>query len=1031
MTKSINETIQVLRQLCQQDCQNTWHCLPAAPWEVENWQTYPLGQINEKNYLIWEKGEKIQWFAQSFTVTQALNDYPLQGFSLRLALTWWAKDAQIFVNGEFVQAGDLFDSKARILLTDAAQIGENFTIALQLTSPGHDIGGLMQSQLRYEREFPERDPGFIADELEVLSLYYAQFEPEKLDFIVHTLGKIAWDQVGDRHHFDRNLETIRDQLLPLAKALKSQTLNLLGHAHLDMAWLWPIEETWEVGERTFQSVINLQAEFPDLIFGHTSPALYEWIEQNRPTLFAQIQTAVKAGKWELLGGMWIEPDVNIISGEAIARQLLYGQRYFQSRFGQYSQVAWLPDSFGFCQQLPQLCKQGKLDYFVTGKLHWNDTNPFPLGAFNWRSPDGSQILTVMSPPNLAGVMDTQPLPMANYARFWQDQTGVTESLWLPGVGDHGGGPSRDMWQVKQRWQMSDFFPQINTSTAINCLTKINQQLKQNTNEIPIWDKELYLELHRGYFSVHADQKRYNRQCEHLLYEAELWSSFACWATGCDYPQRELETAWKAVLLNQFHDILPGTSIPEVFVTANQAWESVITTCQQLITTAFDRLSQRVKIPETIPKNAKPLLIFNPLNWQSHQLVEIDVNADHDYQIMDWETGKIMPRQISHEDKLLIDLEISPLTFQGYWLIESKYSTAKQSNQNPEMPILDNGLLRVTIDQSTGDLASLYDLSQQREILANPGNQLQFFQDQGQYWDAWDIAPNYEQFPLPAATLIHWQWLEVGPLRWILRVIRQFQQSTFTQDYCLTANSRLLTIKNTVDWQEEQVMVKAAFPVNLTSETFTTEAPCAIAERPTNPQTELEKAQWEVPHQHWFDLSDDSQNYGVSLLNNSKYGCDVKNNVMRLTLLRSSVWPDPTADRGSHQFTYYVYPHRGDWRSAGTVKLGYALHRPLRPYFPELKQQQADQKNVLPSLPWLTLGSQNLALMALKRHEEFTDQWIVRCYETQGRSPELNIETPFPYQTTTQVNLLEQPTAGALTINPWQITSFLLTQEGLS
>ncbi|MFM1842777.1 MAG: Alpha-mannosidase, partial [Cyanobacteriota bacterium] len=956
---------------------------------------------------------------------------------LRLALTWWAKDAQIFVNGEFVQAGDLFDSKTRILLTDSAQISQMFDVALRLVSPGHDIGGLMQSQLRFEREFPDSDPGFIADELEVLSLYYAQFEPDKLAFITEILERIAWEQVGDRQQFDQCLETIRVQLLPLANAVKSQTLNILGHAHLDMAWLWPLEETWEVGERTFQSVINLQAEFPDLIFGHTSPALYEWIEQHRPTLFSQIQAAVKAGKWELLGGMWIEPDVNIISGEAIARQLLYGQRYFYSRFGQYSQVAWLPDSFGFCQQLPQLCKQAKLDYFVTGKLHWNDTNPFPFGIFNWRSPDGTEILTVMSPPNLAGVMDTQPLPMANYARFWQDQTELTECLWLPGVGDHGGGPSRDMWQVKQRWQASEFFPQINTSTAINCLVKINKQLQKNVNHIPIWNKELYLELHRGYFTVHADQKRYNRQCEHLLYEAELWSSFACWVTGCDYPQRDLEIAWKKVLLNQFHDILPGTSIPEVFVTANQDWESVLTTTDQLIKMALDRLCQHIKIPHNPPQNSQPLFIFNPLNWENHQLVEIEIDVDQDYQVIAWETGEIIPYQISHGGKLLIEITVPSLTFRGFWLIRIGKSVPQSIDFFSEIGVLDNGVLRITIDQTTGDLASFYDLIQQREILKEPGNQLQFFQDQGQYWDAWDIAPDYEQFPLPAAKFIHWQWLERGPLRWCLRVIRSFQKSTFTQDYSLTANSRLLTIKNTVDWQETHVMVKAAFPLNLSSEIFTTEAPCAIAERSIKPQTELEKAQWEVPHQHWFDLTDSSQNYGVSLLNNSKYGCDVKNNVMRLTLLRSSVWPDPTADRGNHQFTYQIYPHPKDWRSAETVKFGYALHRSLRPYFPDLKTDQINQTNALPTISWLTLGSENLALMALKRHEDFADQWIVRCYETEGRShknslrgaPSLNIETPFPYQATTQVNVLEEKVSGeSSTINPWQITSFLLTNE---
>lgn len=1028
LPKIIQTTLDQLRQLCQQDCQQTWHSLPAAPWEIQNWQDYPLGEINEKGYLIWEKGEKVQWFAQAFTVPQALADYPLDDFVLRLALTWWAKDAQIFVNSEFVQAGDLFDSKARILLTDSAQPGQMFEVALRLVSPGHDIGGLMQSQLRYEREFPERDPGFIADELEILSLYYAQFKPQKLESIAASLKTITWPSVGDRHQFDQSLEAIRAELLPLTSALKKQTLNVLGHAHLDMAWLWPLEETWEVGERTFQSVINLQADFPDLIFGHTSPALYEWIEQHRPQLFARIHAAVKAGKWELLGGMWIEPDMNLIAGESISRQLLYGQRYFYSRFGQYSRVAWLPDSFGFCQQLPQFCQQAGIDYFVTGKLHWNDTNPFPLGAFYWRSPDGSQLLTVMAPPNLAGVMDTQPLPMANYARHWRGQTALNDCLWLPGVGDHGGGPTRDMWQVKQRWQASDFFPQIVTATAYDCVTKIQAQLADLPTPAPIWDQDLYLELHRGCYTAHADQKRYNRQCEQLLYEAELWSSFASWATGYDYPQNELETAWKGVLLNQFHDILPGTSIPEVFITANQTWEKALSISQRLIAIALDRLSQCITLLENLPDQARSLLIFNPLNWETRQLVEIKIEDNSNYQVIDWETGKLMPVQRSHQGNLLIDATIPPLTYQGYGLILSEKPEIDQPIDCPQAWILDNGLLRVTIDPQTGNISSLKDLNQQREILNKVGNQLQFFRDQGQYWDAWNIDPNYEQFPLPDAELIECQWLERGPLRQGIRVIRRFQNSTFTQDYFLCADAPILTIKTEVDWQETHVMVKAAFPLNLTSETFTTETPCAVIERSTQPQTDQEKAQWEVPCHRWVDFTDQAQNYGVSLLNDSKYGCDVKNNVMRLTLLRSSVWPDPQGDRGQHQFTYQIYPHNGDWRSAATVQQGHRLNCPLRPYFPSFNSPLTPPHNSLPPQPWLTLGSDNLGLMALKRSEDFPDRWIVRCYETEGRSASLKIETPFAYHAKTQVTLLEEPTSGDGTVNPWQVISILLVND---
>lgn len=1019
----INFSLIKLRQLCRRDCQGNWHCLPFAPWEIEDWQNYPLGKVNDKGYLIWEKGEKIQWFAQTFTVPQALMDYSLDGFALRLALTWWAKDVQIFVNSIFVQAGDLFDSKARILLTDNMQIGEIFIVALKLTSPSHDIGGLMQSQLIFEREHPALDPGFIADEIEILSLYLAQFEPEKIAQLSQNLEKIPWEQVADRKFFDQFLLELHQKLLPLATGLKQQQMNLLGHAHLDMAWLWPLEETWQVGERTFQSVINLQKEFTDLVFGHTSPALYEWIEENRPELFAEIKIAVKNGIWELLGGMWIEPEVNIISGESLARQLLYGQRYFQAKFGQISKVAWLPDSFGFCAQLPQFFQQAEIDYFVTGKLHWNDTNPFPHGVFHWRSPDGTEILTVMSPPNLAGVMDNQPLPMANYANSWQKQTGLQACLWLPGVGDHGGGPSRDMWRMKERWQNSEFFPQITTATATNFLTKIEQDLQQTSKPIPIWNRELYLELHRGCLTIHADQKAYNRQCEHLLYEAELWSGFASWLGSYDYPKENLESAWKKVLLNQFHDILPGTSIPEVFVTANQAWQEVLEIGDRIINKALDHLSCHIDYPDYVPKDAKPLLMFNPLNWGQTQLVEIPEESGQEYRIIAWENGTSVHTQVTAEGNLIFPVNLPPLTYKGYWLTK-KNNVSKEVNLSipKKEPILDNGILRVTISLKDGSIESIYDLVNQKETLAEAGNQLQFFQDQGQYWDAWNIDPNYEQYPLNSAKLIDWQWLEQGPLRWSLRVAKKLNQSTFTQDYCLTQNSALLEIKTEVDWQETHVMVKAAFPVALHSEIFTTEAPCAVVDRPTNPQTAMEKAQWEVPHQHWFSLTDTEKNYGVSILNNGKYGCDVKDNLMRLTLLRSSVWPDPQADRGIHKFSYYFYPHQGDWRLAKTVQVAYGIHRPLRSYFPLNLQTKYP---ILPSEPWLNIGSENLSLMALKPREDDPKQWIMRCYETQGELAQLKVQTSFPYQLKTRVNILEQPQLGDNAVKPWQIVSLLM------
>ncbi len=1029
----ITQPLSHLRQLCQQTCQSQWHlgseALLTNPQAMDD---LPLAPLNEKGYVVWPKGGQVQWLAQRLVIPTALAGYPLQGLVLRLALTWWATDAQIFVQGNLVQAGDLFDSKARIMLSPSATPGDVISVVLRLVSPGHDIGGLMQSRLLFERDYPELDPGFIADELEVLACYLAVFDPNPLHSMACGFSRafgiavagLDWSRVHDRHAFDQSLADLRQGLLPLAEAvgLKNRVFHLLGHAHLDMAWLWPLAETWEVGERTFRSVLKLQQEFPDLIFGHTSPVLYQWIEEHRPELFADIRQAVKNGRWELLGGMWVEPDVNLISGESLVRQLLYGQRYFQSRFGQPSRVAWLPDSFGFCAQLPQLCQQAGIDFFVTGKLHWNDTTKFPHGAFYWRSPDGTELLTLMSPPNVAGVMDTQPLVMTNYALDWEEQTGLQTMLWLPGVGDHGGGPSRDMWEVKKRWQASPFFPKIESSTAENYLQQVKQCLAQSPQSPPTWEQDLYLEFHRGCYTSHADQKAYNRQSENLLYEAELWSACASLLTPTPYPQSELEASWKKVLLNQFHDILPGTSIPEVFVSANQDWQTAIAAGKDLIDRALEMLTSAIAWGPPPHPQAKPLVIFNPLPGDHSAVLELPEIQGH-WQICDLE-GRAAAQQLSHKQTLLFWAEAIPsLGYQGYWLVPN----AEPNGGNPLDSgfTMDNGRLRVAIDPKTGDISSLIDLAQGRELLSHSGNQLQFFRDQGQYWDAWNIDPDYAQQPLPGAKLVSMTMLENGPLRWRIQVVQEFQQSTFWQDYSLERDSPLLKIETQVDWQERHVLVKASFPLTLQSDIFTTERPCAVAEYPTEPKTKAEKAQWEVPQGQWLDLSDPEQNYGLSILNDSKYGCDAKPSQLRLTLLRGSTWPDPGADIGLHDFTYALYPHAQGWRDAHTVEWGYRLNRALRAFFP----QGTNSKGTLPpSQSLISLGSEHLMPMALKRHEEKEQQWTLRVYEYQGRSAQFNLTNHLSLVNPVRINLLEEKIDGSDIIAPWAIASFSLNTD---
>lgn len=1048
LSVTIESAIEKLHQLTQINVQDNWFwCFNDLPIDRDslitinpnNWQAAP---VNQKGYITWEKGQKVCWLAQKITIPRALKDYPLSGLAVRLILTWWAEDTHIFVNGKLVQQGDLFDSSARIVLTKSAIPNEEILVAIRLISPGHDIGALMRSQLVYEREQQQDstnsiDHGFFADELSILYKYLAQFESEKLTILAQEIDSIDWNLVANAEEFDRTLFNLRQRLLPLAKDIKQRCFYPIGHAHLDMAWLWTTRETYEVAQRTFQSVLNLQQEFPYLTFCHTSPALYEWIEQNRPDLFAAIVEAVKQGTWEVIGGMWIEPEVNLVSGESLVRQLLYGQRYIREKFGEITKVAWLPDSFGFCWQLPQIFKQSGIDYFVTGKLHWNDTTKFPHGCFWWESPDGTQIFTLMSPPNITGVMDTNPITMTDYAVEWESQTGLPEIFWLPGVGDHGGGPTKDMLEVAKKWQNSPFFPKIEFSTAIEYLKKISQNPKIKSNpQFPIWQDELYLEFHRGCYTTHADQKRFNRYCEGLLYQAEL---FATLASLIQKPKSnrdwllKIEKAWKKVLFNQFHDILPGTSIPEVFIEANRDWREVIEVGEEILTNSLKAIASCITLPPPPHPEAKPIFVFNPLNWERSEVAAIS-GFEGNWELSDLD-GKKVPVQWSKENELLFLAENIPsVGYRLFWLCRSVDKESPRREDTKDF-VLENEYLKVVINSQTGDLDSIFDKIHRREVLKGKGNQLQAFEDRGQYWDAWNIDPNYEQHPLPSTRLKSIQWLDRGEVRQRIRVVRQLGDSEFRQDYILQANSPVLKIATTVDWQETHVLVKAAFPLNIESDSVTYEIPCGAIARPTRPQTPAEKAKWEVPALRWADLSDNNEDYGVSLLNDCKYGCDSQPDCLRLTLLRSSVWPDLTADKGIHQFTYAIYSHRGSWRSAKTVHRGYELNLPLQVVVGEKINKINNQNKQLPPVSsLLNLSAENLILMAFKYGED--EDLILRCYECQGEAAELNFPGNLELKIAHSVDLLERKKTQAQDlqekniqkIKPWQIATFKLNRS---
>ena len=1118
--KFILSVVEKLRSFSQVNVQSQWR-YQTSELNVNDISTsvffnWNIVRLNQRGHIPWERGRKVLWLAQKVVVEENLHGYQLQNLSLRLALIWWADSARVYVNGKLVAEGDLFDFSPRVLLARAVKPGDEFIVALRLVSPGHDDGALVKSVLIYEsneESFPE--PGFVADELAVIHRYLEAFKPEQLDGLAAALKEFDWETnregvQEEKKEFAAKLAGLRRKLFAWKLDRPKLKIFLLGHAHLDMAWLWRVSETWRAAQNTFESVLGLQQDFSELIFCHSTPALYEWVEKNRPHLFGAIEEQVKLGCWENVGGMWVEPELNLIAGESIVRQLLYGQRYALEKFGKVSKVVWLPDSFGFCWSLPQFLIDAGIEYFVTQKLRWNDTNKFDYGAFWWRSPDGSEIFSLMSAPIGEGI---DPVKMIDYGVEWQTQTGLSDALWLPGVGDHGGGPTRDMLEVARRWQKSPLFPELEFTTAEkylqSCKDKISESATSknaasgdatskdiesgdaiskdiksgdvpwyvSTGNYPVWDDELYLEFHRGCYTTHGDQKRWNRVCENLLYQAELFASLASISNGTKYPRAELEGAWKKLLFNQFHDILPGSSISSVYEDALPQWQETQEVASRILQQSLENLAAQINFSEPPYPHSLPLVVFNSLNWERSQVVTVSIpNSRTACAGQEWQIYNLSGEQVISqlgEDSTLLFLanDIPSIGYRVFWLCPVRLEAGKSLQSKPfegefnfddddqksNLPrfTLENEFLRAIVDGESGNLSNIFDKTNQREVLGSEeGNQLQAFQDSGQYWDAWNIDPNYAQHQLPPMDLKSIDWVERGAIQSRLRVVRQLGKSEFRQDYILQAACPMLKIATKVNWQECHVMVKAAFPLNLEAAEATYEIPCAAIRRPTNPQTPQEKAKWEVPALRWADLtaeigkeednsdytsqnsSQENQNYyGVSLLNDCKYGYDAQASQLRLTLLRSPSWPNAEADKGLHEFTYAVYPHQGNWQEAQTVKRGYELNIPLQVV--QVNSELICDNGSMPSVDsFLNLSADNLILMAFKQAEEDPQQWILRCYECHGETANLSLQSRLSLQLTEPVDLLERPTQDTLsnnsqlssvqenlTIQPWKIANF--------
>lgn len=840
-------------------------------------------------------------------------------------------------------------------------------------------------------------------------------------------------------------EWLRSELAQLPKH-HPVTVQCIGHTHIDVAWLWRLRHTREKAARSFSTVLRLMELYPDYVFLQTMPQLYAYIKEDYPEIYAQIQERIREGRWEAGGAMWLEADCNLSSGESLIRQLLYGTRFFREEFGAECRYLWLPDVFGYSWALPQILKKSGIEAFMTTKISWNQYNRMPHDTFMWRGIDGTEMLThfITTPDPGAdegafyytynGNITPQSVQGIWYA--YQDKTWNSELLLAYGYGDGGGGVNREMLEMRRRLADMPGIPQVTTGRADDFFERLEQRRQTTDQYVHTWDGELYLELHRGTYTSQAYNKRMNRKLELHLRETEWLGVIASllredWSL---YNQKAIDQSWIIVLRNQFHDIIPGSSIREVYedsreeyaiaaALATDAWETaaLAITEQSPCTTASQEGSA------TTEKTA--ITVFNNAGWDRTDLLYLagDEMPAGPGKWMDTE-GNALNAQRTQDGGWIVHAEKIPSM--GYQSLYFAGADSEWTISETSIPFhwdLDRRTIQTPHYElewnEAGQWTRLFDRTNHRDVLAAGarGNVFQVFEDKPKSrHEAWDIDIYYQEKQCEVTELLGIELVETGPLRIIACFSWKYMDSTIKQNLILYRESRRIDMDTQVDWNEQQRLLKVTFPVSVRSTEATYDIQYGNVKRPTHWNTSWDYARFETVGHQWADLSE--RGYGVSLLNDCKYGYDIKENVMRLTLIKSAKVPDATADQGFHEFIYALLPHEHDWLQGDTVREAWALNNPLT---------SKVGISAKPSFSLLQVSNPNVFIDAIKKAED-SDAIIMRLHEYAGGRGQVRLTTALTACSWQECDLMERPSGAIIEgisldfeILPYEIKTFLL------
>ncbi|KFO82043.1 Alpha-mannosidase 2C1, partial [Cuculus canorus] len=804
---------------------------------------------------------------------------------------------------------------------------------------------------------------------------------------------------------------------------KSQhTIHAVGHCHIDSAWLWPYEETIRKCARSWVTVVRLMERNPELTFACSQAQQFEWVRSWYPGLYVQIQNFVAKGQFIPVGGTWVEMDGNLPSGESMVRQFLQGQRFFQEQFGQICSEFWLPDTFGYSAQLPQLMRGCGIRRFLTQKLSWNLVNTFPHHTFFWEGIDGSQVLTHFPPGDSYG-MHGRVEEMLKTVKNNKDKGRVNHSILLFGFGDGGGGPTQKMLDRMKRMSDTDGLPRVQISTP----DRLFSILEKESSQLHTWVGELFLELHNGTYTTQAQIKKGNRECERILHDVEVLSALAV-ARGStfQYPASQLQRLWRLLMLNQFHDVLPGSCIQLVVEDALRYYAEIRRAGAQLQEEAVQSLCRELLQPKA--ESAESTLVLNTLPWERTEVISRTGPAGTD--------------------------SLEPLCFPALVTVPSMGYALVREPLMPTQPVavrkqedgsvaMENGVIAVCLDRM-GRLTSLQLVGSERESVPEGcyANQFALFDDVPLYWDAWDVMDYHLETRKPVTTLL--KPLEItlaGGLRGSASFSLQIgKSSTLTQEIILDAMCPYLRFLTQVEWKEAHKFLKVEFPVQVRSTNATYEIQFGHLQRPTHWNTSWDWARFEVWAHKWLDLSE--HGFGVALLNDCKYGASAHGNILSLSLLRAPKSPDATADIGHHQFTYAVMPHRGSFQDAGVIQCAYNLNFPLHAVPASSAQCPAwsafslsSPAVVLEAVKQASLTLLNSLLRHSPKAEDRPEALVVRLYEAHGSTVVAWLQTSLPVKEAMLCDLLERPDAQGhlpleqqgmrLSFTPFRVLSVLL------